>query len=243
MKMPETKFPDSAWDKAKAAFDAMDTDQVFSCTFYPTGLFEELHFLMGMEDAMSNFYEEPEAMHGLLDFLTDYELRFAEETCKHLHPQAIFHHDDWGSYRSTFISKDMFDEFFVPRYKKIYQCWRAGGAQLVVHHNDAYSATLVPSMIDMGIDVWQGPSETNDVPSLVKKYCGKISFMGDLDSGKLDKKDWSKDELKAAALRACKNNGKHYFIPCLTQGGHMDTFHGVYDAMDEAIDEVSKELF
>ena len=30
------------------------------------------------------------------------------------------------------------------------------GVDVIVHHSDSYAATLVPYMIEMGIDVWQG---------------------------------------------------------------------------------------
>lgn len=64
--------------------------------------------LMGMEGCMMAFYEDPEATHALLEYITDYELHFAEIACEHLPMlEAIFHHDDWGSQRQTFMSPTM----------------------------------------------------------------------------------------------------------------------------------------
>ena len=34
--------------------------------------------------------------------------RQAEEICKYLKPDGLFHHDDWGSQTSTFMSPEMF---------------------------------------------------------------------------------------------------------------------------------------
>jgi len=51
-------------------------------------------------------------------------------------------------------------------------------------------------MIDLGIDVFQGCMTTNNVPELVKKYGGKISFMGDLDNGVLDRRIGQKSRFK-----------------------------------------------
>ena len=124
------------------------------------GIFEKLHYLMGMEDAMINFYEEPEAMHELIDYLADWEITLAEETIKYVHPDCLFHHDDWGSQTSLFISKEMFDEFLLPAYKKIYGYWKANGVEVIVHHSDSYAADLVPEMIEMGVDVFQGAVST-----------------------------------------------------------------------------------
>lgn len=41
-------------------------------------------------------------------------------------------------------------------------------------------------MIEMGIDVWQGCMETNNLPELIRKYGGKISFMGGIENRAVD---------------------------------------------------------
>ena len=54
----------------------------------------------------------------------------------------------------------MFEEFLLPAYKDIYGCYKENGVELIVHHSDSYAATLVPYMIEMGIDIWQGVMTT-----------------------------------------------------------------------------------
>ena len=98
-------------------------------------------------------------------------------------------------------------------------------------------------MIDMGIDVWQGCCTTNNVPELIKKYGGQISFMGNIDSGVVDRESWSVDVIRNEVRRACETCGKHYFIPNTTIGGPSSTFFGVYDTTSKYIDEMSKEMF
>ena len=90
-------------------------------------------------------------MHELIDYLADWEITLAEETIKYVHPDCLFHHDDWGSQTSLFISKEMFDEFLLPAYKKIYGYWKANGVEVIVHHSDSYAADLVPEMIELGV--------------------------------------------------------------------------------------------
>jgi hypothetical protein len=243
LKMPPTDFPEEEWKDGVEAMAAIDRTQTYATVFYPGGIFERLHYLQGMENAMINFYEEPEATHEVIELETEYELKWAKAMIDHLHPDAVFHHDDWGSQKSTFMSRDQFQEFIKPAYMKIYRFYKENGVELIVHHADSYAAPFVPDMIDMGIDVWQGCMSTNNVPELVKQYGKHITFMGDLDSGKLDKKDWSQEEIDKAFLESCKKNGKLYFIPCLVQGGDYSTFPGVYDAAQKAIDKATAALF
>ena len=235
--------PAGAWDQAIADANAVDRDNKYVGAFIAPGLFEMTHYLMGMENALMSFYEEPEAMHELINYLTEYELDYAKALVENLHPDAILHHDDWGSQISTFLSPAMFEEFFLESYKKIYGFYKANGVELIVHHSDSYAATLVPYMIEMGIDIWQGVMTTNDIPKMIKEYGGKITFMGGVHSGVIDHPEWTKEQIDAEFARACHESGKHYFIPGACQGLPVSSFPGVYEACDEAIEKMSKEMF
>jgi hypothetical protein len=243
VKAPRTKYPDSDWEAAIKFYERIDRNEVYTAIPVFPGVFEQLHCLMGMDDTLANFYEEPDYMKELIDFITEYELAFAEENIKYLKPDGLFHHDDWGSARSSFFSPEMFEEFLVPAYKKIYGYYKDHGVEIIVHHSDSYAANLVPAMIELGIDVFQGCMSTNNVPELVKKYGPQISFMGGLDNGALDKEDWTPELIRGAVEQVCRENGKHYFIPCLVSGGEGSTFPGVYEAVSAEIDRMSRELF
>lgn len=242
LKMPQTSFPDSAWQPFVDAANSVNRKEKFVTAMFAPGLFERIHFLMGMEDALISFYEEPETMHELINYLTEYEINYAKETIKYIHPDALFHHDDWGSSKSTFLSPEMFNEFILPAYKKIYGYWKENGVELIVHHSDCYAATLVPQMIEMGMDIWQGCMSTNNIPELIKQYEGKISFMGNLDNGRLDKEEWSREEISLAVRESCNECGKLYYIPCLIIGGPSSSYPGVYDTISEEINKINEEI-
>lgn len=240
---PTVEFPDERWAPAIEHANSVDREDQFVTVFFASGTFEMTHFLLGMEKAMMNLYEEPEHMHALIEFLTEYEIRYAQQIIERIKPDALFHHDDWGSQLASFMSPQMFEEFFLEPYKKAYGFWKDNGVELIVHHSDSYAANLVPYMIEMGIDIWQGVMTTNNTPELIKQYGGQLSFMGELDSGPLDVKDWDADMIAQHVQKACESCGKHYFIPCLTQGLNFSSFPGVYEATNAAIDRMSKKMF
>lgn len=243
VKKPVIKTSPEDWAAAVKHAESVDRKEQFVAVFFASGTFEMTHYLMGMEAAMMNLYEEPEYMHELINFLVDYEIEYATQAIKYLKPDALFHHDDWGGQISTFLSPAMFEEFYLEPYKRAYKFWKDNGVELIVHHSDCYAATLVPSMIEMGIDIWQGVMTTNNTPELIKKHGGRISFMGELDSGPLDVKDWDYNVIVEHVEKACRTCGKHYFIPCLTQGLNFSSFPGVYEAATKAINEMSKKMF
>lgn len=240
---PSVEFSDERWAPAIEHANSVDRKDQFVTVFFASGTFEMTHFLMGMEDAMLNLYEEPEHMHELIEYLTDYEIRYAEQIIKRIKPDALFHHDDWGGQVASFLSPDMFAEFYLEPYKRAYKFWKDNGVELIVHHSDSYAANLVPHMIEMGIDIWQGVMTTNKTPELIKEFGGKISFMGEIDSNMVDCPDWKPEIITKHVEKACRSCGKHFFIPCLTQGLNFSSFPGVYDATSEAIDRMSKEMF
>ncbi|MBC3797327.1 uroporphyrinogen decarboxylase family protein [Acetobacterium tundrae] len=243
VKKPEIVTSDEAWAPAVAHANAVDRNEEYVAGFFAPGIFEMTHHLMGMENALMALYEEPEAMQELIDFLLSYELEFAQVMIDKIHPDCIFHHDDWGSQLSSFVSPEMFAEFFLPAYKKIYGFYKANGVELVVHHSDSYAANLVPDMIDMGIDIWQGVMNTNNIPELIKEYGGGISFMGGIHSGLVDFPAWTPEIVAEYVEKTCRDNGKQYFIPCQTSGLPIDNFQGVYETINKEIDRMSKELF
>jgi len=243
IKAPELNFPEEDWAKCKAFVDSIDRAEKFAAVVHVTGVFGQLHYLMGMEDCMTNFYTEPEAMKELIGAITEWELEYARIHCERLKPDMVFHHDDWGSHRSTFLSPEMFDEFIFPSYKKIYGFYKANGVEVVVHHSDTYAATLVPHMIEMGIDVWQGCVDTNNIPALIQEYGGKISFMGALNNGIVDAPGWTEELISGTVEKACRECGKLYFIPCMTGGKASSFFPGVYSAVSREIDRMSAVMF
>ncbi|AWW26239.1 uroporphyrinogen decarboxylase family protein [Acetobacterium carbinolicum] len=243
VKAPVVATSDEAWAAAVAHAKAVDRNEEFVTAFVAPGVFEMTHHLMSMEDALMALYEEPEDMHDLIDYLVDYELAYAKELINRIHPDCIFHHDDWGSQRSSFVSPEMFAEFFLPAYKKIYGFYKENGVELIVHHSDSYGVNLVPFMIDMGIDIWQGVMTTNNVPELIEKYGKQIAFMGAIDSGVVDFPGWTPEIVAEYTEKACKECGKLYFIPNLTQGLNFSSFPGVYEETTKVIDQLSKEMF
>lgn len=241
--MPNVKFSDEEWSAAVEHANSTNRDEKFVTAVFFYGIFEQVHFLMGVENALMAYYEEPEAMHELIDFIVEHEIEYAREYIKYVKPDALFHHDDWGSQISTFLSPAMFDEFFLDAYKKVYRFWKENGVEIIVHHADCYGATLVPSMIDMGIDIWQGVMTSNNIPELIQKYGGQMTFMGGLDDGTYDRAGWTHESVSNVVRKACMDNGTKFYIPGMTAGSPNSVFPGVFEAVNEEIDRMSKEMF
>lgn len=244
VKAPPLDFPQEEWDTFRATYDAVDRTKAWATLMVAPGLFEQSHHLSEIVNALMNYAIYPDEMHELIKYLTEWELQYAQIACEKLGPDAMLHHDDWGSELSTFFSPDMFAEFFLEPYKAIYGYYHDHGVELIVHHADSFAATLVPYMIEMGIDVWQGCMETNGVLELAEKYKGQITFMGNIDNKVIDKEGWTQETAREVAAKYLPETLVPSYIPCITQGGPGSTcFYGAYAALIEEIDKRNEALF
>ena len=239
-----TKIPDNLWDMCKGMYDAVDGNLSYKAAFVAPGLFEQCHHLCEIQNALIYYLEYPDEMHDLIKYLTEYELKQAELTCSRLHPDAVFHHDDWGSERNSFLRPSVVEDFFLDAYKEIDKYYHDHGVEFIFHHCDCYAANLIPYMIEMGIDVWQGCMHSNNVPDLVKQYQGKITFMGEIDNKFVDFEGWTPADCEKVGYDAIERVGSMTsFIPCITQGGAGSLYPGAYDALFEGIDKYNIEHF
>lgn len=243
VKAPSLVYPESEWDECLADCETVDRKEQYLAPFIAPGVFEQCHYLMEISNCLMSFYESPDEMHELIKYITEWEVEVADLLCEHMHPDAILHHDDWGSQTSTFMAPDMFAEFFLEPYKLIYGRYKENGVECIVHHSDSYAETLVPYMIEMGIDVWQGVMRTNDIKKCIEQYGDKITFMGAVDSATVDYEGWTEDVIRQRVREACDAYGPMHFIPCQSQGLHFSTFPGVYDCINDMIDEYSPIYF
>ena len=240
---PVMDYPQEEWDMFKEMYNQVDNTKAYRTAFYAPGLFEMSHYLCSMTDALEYYLTDPDEMKDLIKYLTDFELQLAEQLCSQLHPDAILHHDDWGGEKSSFMRPSMFEDFFLDAYKQIYGYYHDHGVEFVFHHSDSYCANLLPTMIEMGIDVWQGCMHSNDVPALIKQYGGQIAFMGEIDNKQMDYPGWTQEDCRKAARNAMDACGKNYFIPCITQGGPGSVYPGAYACLWDEIDKYNTELF
>ena len=243
VKAPSLKFPEELWNVAQGMYDAVDGTKSYKATFVAPGLFEQSHHLCSMEEALMNYMEYPDEMHDLIKYLTDWELELAEGICSRLHPDAIFHHDDFGSERNSFLRPEIFADFFLDAYKEIYGYYHSHGVEFIFHHSDSYCANLIPIMIEMGIDVWQGCMHSNNVPELIRQYGGKMTFMGEIDNKQVDFDGWTQADCEKAAINAMESCGIKHFIPCITQGGPGSLYEGTYKGLWDAIDKYNRDKF
>ena len=247
-KKPNTNFPEEQWKQASIDAEKTKADGKLVGMLLATGLFEQLHFLMGFEDTLLNLFMEPDSIHELLDYIMEYRMSYAEEMIRHVKPDMILSHDDWGAKDRLFMDPDTFREFFKPRYEKLYRFIKDLGKEVgneitVIHHGDSNCAEIIDDMRDMHIDIWQGVLPSNNIPKLQKHLMGRKPYlMGGIDAGLVDSPFVTEDEIRGEIRRAITDSeGLPGFIPCITYGLPESIRPGVFEMITAEIEKYNEE--
>lgn len=230
------------WKEAQETAAQYRAEGKLVTAYMGTGLFEQLHDLMGMSDACMNFLLEPDDMHDLVEAVGTYRYQYAKLLIDNLHPDVILSHDDWGSKNTLFLSPEVFREFLKPQYARLYGLMKENGV-LAMHHADSFLEPLVEDMVEMGIDIWQGVLNTNDIPKLQRQLQGRMLLMGGVDSV-IDRPDSTEEEIRAEVRKVCQTYGPNGgFVPGITYGRPGTLYPHVNQIMVDEIHRYNMETY
>ena len=146
-------------------------------------LFERLHGLRGYENLMLDFYLERDKLEILADKIVEFDLRIIENIAG-LFPGKIdgsSFTDDWGTQTALMINPKLWNEFFKPRYKKIFdKCHEYGWH--VWMHSCGYVNEIIEPLIEIGCNVLnlQQPRALG-IEEIGKRFAGLVCFETNCD--------------------------------------------------------------
>ena len=145
------------------------------------GPFERMATLMGFENTLCSFAEEPEASFELLNAITDYKLKFIERVAQYYKPDMITNYDDISNERAPFMSRKTYQELIKPCHARLYKACRDLGI-IPVQHTCGKCDAFIEDFIEIGVEAWTSVQPTNDIEGILRKYGDKITIMGGYDS-------------------------------------------------------------
>lgn len=230
------------WEDAIAAAKEIDRENYLLMGFMGTGVFEQAHNLMGIADTCLNTLLEPEATHELLEAIGEYRFRYTKLLVDNLKPDIIISHDDWGNKLSLFLGPDTWREFIKPHYVKMYRYMHEHGV-IVMHHADSWCEPLAEDMVELGIDIWEGVLNTNDIAALQKQLGGRMTLMGGIDSV-IDRPDATEEEIRREVRSVCEKWGPGgHFIPSMTYGLPGALYPHVNTYVTDEIARYNREVY
>jgi len=145
----EGRLPDN-WSQLVEEYKTRD---------YPIGLgqthgfFGTPRYLMGVEELLIKYYDDPEMMKDINNHLADLWITLFDGVLKEVEVDTVFIWEDMCYKGGPLISPAMFREFILPGYKKLTSFLRDHGVTLVQVDSDGDVWKLIPLWIEGGVTV------------------------------------------------------------------------------------------
>jgi hypothetical protein len=150
--------------------------------FVEFGVYERSYLLLGMEEALIAYLTEPDLMAELAEAIADYKVKLITRFCEEAGGlDIVWYGDDWGNQSQLFLPPDVWRKIIKPQTKRVYDAIHACGA-LVNQHSCGKIDEVFGDMVEIGCDIFNPCQPCNDLAGLKKKFPGKITFNGAIDS-------------------------------------------------------------
>lgn len=146
----------------------------FSIRFRASGFFWTARELLGVEEHLIAFYEMPELLHEINDFILEKYLQYFDKIFSLIQPEVILFEEDLSGVNGPMISPEMFDEFIGVYYKKLIPFLKKKGVKNVFVDTDGDFRQLIPNMLAAGVDGFL-PVDVNagmDIVEVRKQFPG-----------------------------------------------------------------------
>jgi len=158
------------------------TGEAVQVGVYPWGAFGSPRDLMGAEELLVAFCDEPEMVRDMMEHLTSLWLALWERAAAEVRIDHIHIWEDMSGRQGSLISPHMVEKFMMPCYDRIADFARANGVRVVSVDTDGDCSQLVPVMMRHGVNTYF-PFEVqagNDILDYREKY-PNLGIMAGLD--------------------------------------------------------------
>jgi len=119
--------------------------------FTVDGFFWYARTLLGIERHLYAFYDQPQLMHRINDDLANWMLKVVDRLCEVCTPDFMTFAEDMSYNNGPMLSRDLFDEFMLPYYRKIVPALKERGI-LVIVDSDGDITSAAPWFEAAGIE-------------------------------------------------------------------------------------------
>ena len=177
-----------------------------------TGFFGPVRGWMGAEGAMMCFYDDPDLMHEMMDFLAAFTIEVIGKCLNEVEVDYFVFWEDMAFKTASLISPRMFREFMLEPYQRVSGFVHGKGVPIIMMDSDGHINELLPLWIEGGVDViypFEVAAEM-DVRAVRQRH-PRLGM-----SGGMDKRVLARDRAAIDAELAAK-------MPLIARGGYVPT--------------------
>ena len=184
-----------------------------NCTLL--GFYWRMREWMGTENLSLAFYDQPELVHDMCQFIADFTIETVRPILEKVAPDYIFINEDMAMKSGPLLAPKTYHEFIFPRMRRVVEFCKSKGVKYAFVDTDGNSEPLIGQLMDAGVDgIWpvERASVDQDPMFLRKKYGRALRLWGAVDKREIAKGPEAID----AHLRS--------LIPMIEEGGFIPTF-------------------
>jgi uroporphyrinogen-III decarboxylase len=152
LRLKQHLYPQDGFDRATmAAWSAIHKNGDMAIWFWVEGFFWFPRRLLGIEQHLYTFYDNPDLMHMINKDIMQYNLRVIKDICQYCKPSFVLFGEDLSYNHGPMLSKKCFDEFLSPYYREIIPEIKKLGIVPFID-SDGDVATCIPWFREVGIE-------------------------------------------------------------------------------------------
>ena len=225
-KIKEERFQSNLKDRVPPEWPEIidaykDRDYPLAIGGYPYGFYGLLRYLMGEERLMFNFYDSPDLVRDLMNFLADFWVSLWDQALSQIKVDCVHFWEDMAYKSGSLISPATFREFMMPAYKKVTNMLKDHGISVIVVDSDGKVDQLIPLFLESGL-TGMYPFEVqagNDIVAIREQY-PKMHIFGGIDKIKISRGKAAIDEELEAKIPVMLD--KLGYIPHIDHSVHPD---------------------
>ncbi len=147
--------------------------------FNPGNYFERLQWLTGFKTVLTSLVRRPPQFVQFADRLLEYCLESISKILE-TDPDCVTFADDWGAQDRLLIRPQIWEDFFRPRYERMFSLVRENGAY-VQFHSDGYIIDIIESLHEIGVNILNPQFSCHDLEELADVTRGRLCILSDID--------------------------------------------------------------
>ena len=147
------------------------------------GFFGPLRGMMGLENLLYTFYDDPKLIEDMMDAKLELMLGLIERTLADTDIDFFAFWEDMAYNGGPLLSPELFRRYMVPRYKAITDRLRSHGVDIIFVDSDGDIRKLIPLWLEAGVNGFY-PMEAQshmDVVEWRKEYGRDVLLIGGID--------------------------------------------------------------
>ena len=169
---------------------------------------------MGTEGVSYGWYDEPELMHEMMEFIADYTIEVSRPVLAETDVDYVMLSEDMSMKGGPLVGPETYKKFIYPHLRRLVDFFKSNGVRYIFVDTDGDPDKLVPLLMDAGVDgLWPMERAAGADPVEYRKKYGKaLRLTGGVDKMRVAQGPAETDKLLTELYPLVEEGG---FIPTI----------------------------